>query len=194
MLQRALISLTLLIALTGCQQQNHAQSQPNPRYQDVNYKVNKQKSNGSGQAIAKRLVDIATRIPEVHHATAVVAGRYAVVGIDLDKHLDRARVGTIKYTVAQALKKDPYGANAIVTSDPDIIERLKRMNQAIRNGKPVSGIAEQLAEIVERLMPELPNNVQTPNNTNMMNENNNQIDQKKTKNKIKQLQKNQSHS
>lgn len=48
--------------------------------------------NRDAQEVAERLVKLATRVEQVNDATAVVVGRWAVVGIDLDATLDRARV------------------------------------------------------------------------------------------------------
>ncbi len=54
--------------------------------------------------IAKHLVEVTEKIPGISDATAVVLGRYSVVGIDVDDNLERSKVESIKYTVAQALK------------------------------------------------------------------------------------------
>ncbi len=111
------------------------------------------------QDIADRLVRIALEDPNVIDATAVVLGKFAVVGIDLPAKLDSTGTGSIKYSVAQALKKDPKGANAIVTSDPDTLQRLREMAASIRAGQPIKGIADELADIVNRLIPQFPNSV-----------------------------------
>ncbi|MCA0174458.1 YhcN/YlaJ family sporulation lipoprotein [Bacillus sp. RAR_GA_16] len=74
--------------------------------------------------------------------------------------MNRSRVSSIKYTVAEALQKDPYGANAVITADADTTYRLKQMATEIKRGHPVGGIMEELADIVGRLMPEVPS---TPN-------------------------------
>ncbi|GAB7387683.1 hypothetical protein BSNK01_15200 [Bacillaceae bacterium] len=114
----------------------------------------------SGQATAQRLAHLAAQVPQVNDATAVVIGKTAVVGIDVDASLDHSRVDTIKYSVAEALREDPQGANAIVTADVDIVQRLREMNQEIRNGRPVSAFADELAEIVGRIMPQFPKQVE----------------------------------
>ncbi|QHA91656.1 YhcN/YlaJ family sporulation lipoprotein [Bacillus sp. N1-1] len=110
----------------------------------------------SATEIAEHLVTVAKQIPDVNDATAVITGKYAVVGIDVNQKLDRSRVSSIKYTVAEALQKDPYGANAVVTADADTTYRLKQMATEIKRGHPVGGIMEELADIVGRLMPEVP--------------------------------------
>lgn len=111
------------------------------------------------QEVAAHLEEIAQRVPRVNAAHCVVFGNTAIVGIDIDKELDRAKVGTIKYSVAEALRKDPYGANAIVTADMDLDQRLKQIRDNIRAGKPISGFANELAAIIGRIMPQLPQNV-----------------------------------
>ncbi|GGE41005.1 putative lipoprotein YlaJ [Pullulanibacillus camelliae] len=159
MFKKGCLLLGSLVLLTACQG-NQSSNQSEPLHvTEVKQTVDDKQRNLNGKQIAKRLVNIANRIPGVNDATVIVAGNYAVVGIDVDKNLDRTKVGDIKSSVAEALKKDPYGANAAVTSDPDIIQRLKNMGKQMRQGKPLSGIASELAAIVERLVPEIPNNV-----------------------------------
>lgn len=106
---------------------------------------------------ADRLANLATRVPGVSQATVIVVGPYTLVGIDVNKKLDRGRVGTIKYSVAQALKKDPRGKNALITADVDIVQRLRELNQEIARGKPMSGIMDELAEIAGRIAPQPSN-------------------------------------
>ena len=120
----------------------------------------------TGQEISKRLVKLATSIPNVNDATAVVLGRYAIVGIDVNSKIDRSQVGSIKYSVAESLKKDPYGANAVVVADADTTQRLKEIQADIKKGRPIQGIMEELADVAGRLMPEIPGDLITPNPKN----------------------------
>lgn len=116
----------------------------------------------TGQEIAQHLVDLASRVPKVNDATAVVIGNYALVGIDVDEDLERSEVGMIKYSVAESLKKDPYGAQAVVIADPDMTARLREIGDDIKNGKPIQGIFNELADISGRLMPEIPQDILQP--------------------------------
>lgn len=92
-------------------------------------------------------------------------GNTAVVGLNVDGNLDRAEVGTIKYTVAEALQSDPAGANALVTADLDVTNRIADLGRHIQEGNPVSGLASELADIVGRIIPQLPKDV-TPRDRN----------------------------
>ncbi|GAB6929597.1 hypothetical protein JCM10914A_35800 [Paenibacillus sp. JCM 10914] len=181
------LMLTVLL-LAGCGNMNNNAS-PSPRNQhngttahnaqDMNgtrNHVNHWKGNVSdtnnGQIIdendenvkvdpttANHLKSLAEHVPGVENANCVVMGNTAVVGLNVDGNLDRAQVGSIKYTVAEALQSDPAGANALVTADMDITNRITELGRHIQEGHPVSGIATELADIVGRIIPQLPEDV-----------------------------------
>jgi len=172
------------ILLVGCGMKNNegnqSQSQnlvnvKNSTIQDIDQK--------SGQEISQRLVELASSIPNVNDATAVVLGKYAIVGIDVNKNLGRSEVGSIKYSVAESLKNDPYGARAVIIADPDLNARLKEISEDISAGKPVQGIMNELADIAGRLMPEVPADIVNPepiekNKKGLNNQEEKQLDKK----------------
>lgn len=106
--------------------------------------------------IANHLARLASNVPDVKGATAVVAGPYAVVGIDVDAKLNRERVGTVKFSVNEALRDDPYGKTAVVIADADITKRLQNMKDRMDSGETVKAVVDELAEIVGRYMPVFP--------------------------------------
>lgn len=185
MKRNVLATLTLCLVLTACTTNNNppanqAAPQPDqnaPRTQRVQQTAPNRGHHVNSQQTADRLVQLARKVPNVKGATAVVIGRNAVVGIDVNAHLDRSEVGVIKYSVAEALKADPAGARAAVTADADINQRLREMATDIRNGRPVSGFAEELADIVGRIIPQMPRHVeereQQPTRENEQRMNNN---------------------
>ncbi|KOP68925.1 sporulation protein [Bacillus sp. FJAT-18019] len=120
---------------------------------------------------ADHLRALAERVPGVNNANCVVMGKTAVIGLNVDGNLDRAEVGTIKYTVAEALKADPAGANAFVTADMDVSNRIADLGRHIQEGHPISGLASELADIVGRIIPQLPRDV-TPRDGNVQPMNN----------------------
>ncbi|KRG14176.1 hypothetical protein ACA30_12605 [Virgibacillus soli] len=117
---------------------------------------NNQRQNYTDDERAKHLANLATSVPDVHNATAVVIGNLAVVGIDIDQDVERSKVGTIKYSVTESLRHDPQGAGAIVVADPDLNARLKEVNDDARAGKPIRGVMNELADIVGRIIPDVP--------------------------------------
>ena len=57
----------------------------------VNNSTIQETDRKTGQQTAKRLTGLAKSIPEVNDATAVVLGKYAIVGIDIDQDIERHR-------------------------------------------------------------------------------------------------------
>ncbi|WLR52190.1 YhcN/YlaJ family sporulation lipoprotein [Bacillus tianshenii] len=156
-----IILLITLLTLSACQMNNNeAELENNNQTDPLLVGTNdEQKVEKSANAIAKHLVSLASSVPNVKDATAVVAGQYAVVGIDVDKDLDRSRVGSIKYSVAEALQHDPYGARAIVIADADTYERLKDLRNKAQQGQPINAVAEELGAIVGRVIPQIPSDL-----------------------------------
>ena len=161
----ACIMIVTSFLLIGCQQQQE-ESLPEQSNQNSTIQVKNsdpvKREEYSNQQIAERLANLAGNVPNVNDATAIVAGPYTVVGIDVDKDLDRSRVGTIKYSVAEALYHDPYGKTAVVVADADATERIRAMGEKIGQGHPIQGVVDEVAAIVGRYMPELPINDNQP--------------------------------
>ncbi len=160
-----LLFSSLILIVSGCGANNNAGENVNDTRVKVQNTVDNHIDRKSGQEIASHLVELASSVPKVNDATAVVLGKFAVVGIDVDSKLERSRVQTIKYSVAESLQHDPYGANAIVIADADTMERLKQMKKQIEEGRPVTGILDELAQIVGRLVPDIPNDLIDNQNT-----------------------------
>ncbi|QED47396.1 YhcN/YlaJ family sporulation lipoprotein [Cytobacillus dafuensis] len=157
------LSLVLIVFLTSCGlNNNQVQENTNENVVHVKNSAIQEVDRTSGQQISKRLVQLASSIPNVNDATAVVLGKYAIVGIDVNANLERSEVGSIKYSVAESLKNDPYGARAIIIADPDLNARLREISEDIQNGKPIQGIMNELADISGRLMPEIPADIIEP--------------------------------
>lgn len=156
------ILLALAVCLSACNVGDHNAAQEDPNLADQNKQVRAQQTvperngNADNADVTDRLTRLAKSVPDVKNANCVVFGNTAIVGIDVGGNLERARVGTVKYSVAEALRKDPYGVNAVVTADMDLYNRLQEIGADIRAGRPLAGFAEELADIVGRIIPQLP--------------------------------------
>ncbi|MCJ2145477.1 YhcN/YlaJ family sporulation lipoprotein [Bacillus sp. B19-2] len=180
-----LILIQTVMLLSACGIQNNARNEANelPGNKPIQVKNSSQEpvNRKDGQAISRRLVKITESVPGVNDATAVVLGRLAVVGIDVKDNLERSKVESIKYSVAEALQNDPYGANAAVVADPDAVNRLRAMGREIQAGRPVKGILDELAAIVGRVLPEVPNDATDNQQTNPTKSNNDQLNDRNQK-------------
>ncbi|WP_153462484.1 YhcN/YlaJ family sporulation lipoprotein [Sediminibacillus terrae] len=184
--------LSLGLVLIGCQQE---ESLPDQENQDPTIQVENsdpgdgQQKNYTNQEIADHLASLAADVPNVNDASSVVAGPYAVVGIDVDKDLDRSRVSTIKYSVAEALHHDPYGKTAVVIADADGMERIRHMADKIQQGHPVQGFVDELSAVVGRYMPEIPINDDQPEEPDQ----NKEVIPKKDQQKLDDIENDQSN-
>jgi YhcN/YlaJ family sporulation lipoprotein len=163
------LMLLILSLLIGCSQSPKQGAASSPSSTQSGIKAQQvappKPAIKDARAVADHLEKLATSIPLVQSAHCVVFGNTAVVGINVRPELDRSRVGTVKYAVAEALRKDPHGANAIVTADMDLNQRLSNIRSQVRNGRPIAGFADQMADIIGRAMPQLPRDVGTPPST-----------------------------
>jgi len=107
-------------------------------------------------AKATHLANLAKSVPSVQNAYCLSLGNLAIVGIDVPANLERSRIDTIKYTVAEALKKDPQGVSALVTADIDLAQSIRDISAKVQNGHPVAAFADELGDILGRLIPQLP--------------------------------------
>ncbi|THE11145.1 YhcN/YlaJ family sporulation lipoprotein [Bacillus timonensis] len=188
-----LLFSSILFLVSGCGGNNNAGENEKDTRVKVQNTVENNIDRKTGQEIASHLVELASSVPKVNDATAVVLGKFAVVGIDVDSKLERSRVQTIKYSVAESLQHDPYGANAIVIADADTFERLKQMKKQIEDGRPVTGILDELAQIVGRLVPDVPSDIIDNQNTEPTKTNDKQLNQKEQQ-KLDKEQQDQSNS
>lgn len=157
---KKLLWLIVLLTLAACQQSGEEslleEKQGNSELKYVTDSDPVKRKDMTTQQRARHLAKLAVQVPDVHDATAIVLGNYVAVGIDVDKDLDRSRVGVIKYSVAEALKNDPYGKQAVVIADGDGVERLRNLGEKVSQGHPVQAVTDELSEIIARYMPEGP--------------------------------------
>ncbi|BBI34697.1 YhcN/YlaJ family sporulation lipoprotein [Cohnella abietis] len=162
-----LLLLTLTMGSAGCSKK-HSAPMPTDNHLKTQAIHGTSKKIDNPKKVAAHLEMLARGVNGVKDANCVIFGKYAIVGIDVDEKMERSRVGTIKYSVAEAFRKDPYGIDAVVTADIDLSQRLREMRADIRHGRPLAGFAEELADIVGRVIPQIPRNIMppsTPENT-----------------------------
>lgn len=164
----ALLLFVQAFGIVGCGTKSAAPAPTDNRItgQSVGTKANK--AIGNPKQVAAHLETLAKGIKGVKGANCVVFGKYAIVGIDVDEKMERSRVGTIKYSVAEAFRKDPYGINAIVTADMDLSQRVREIRADVKSGHPITGFTDELSDIVGRLIPQIPRNIvphRTPEDT-----------------------------
>jgi YhcN/YlaJ family sporulation lipoprotein len=157
-----MLLLALAFSSAGCGKKQSSPAPSNNRLKAQSSNAVSQKKIENPKMVAAHLESLARGIKGVNGANCVVFGNYAIVGIDVDAKMERSRVGTIKYAVAEAFRKDPYGVDAIVTADIDMAERLREIRADVRHGRPLAGFTEELSDIIGRIIPQIPRNIIPP--------------------------------
>ncbi|WP_066192795.1 MULTISPECIES: YhcN/YlaJ family sporulation lipoprotein [Gracilibacillus] len=155
-----IIMTVLIFLLFGCQQEQPEQSTAeSPNQLGTIQLKNADPSLDNelkGTEKAQYLANLASQVPNVNGATALVTKRGSLVSIDVDKDLDQSSIGSIKYAVLEALEHDTQGSKAIIVADSDLYERMKGIGNKMKEGHPVEAVSEELANITSRWMPEFP--------------------------------------
>lgn len=105
--------------------------------------------------VADYMADTVNRVPGVERSAVLLTGRTALIGVDLGKDIGGSKIDTIKYSVKEAAENTGSGYRAVVTADVDTVTRVRELIAGMRAGKPVDSIADEIADIVSRLIPEM---------------------------------------
>ncbi|GAX91831.1 YhcN/YlaJ family sporulation lipoprotein [Effusibacillus lacus] len=103
---------------------------------------------------ADEIAQVLTGIPGVERAYVLLTGRIALVGVDLKADISGSKIDTVKYSVKEAAERTGPGYKAVVTADVDTVTRIRELANGARNGRPISSLADEIADILSRLYPE----------------------------------------
>ncbi|MFA4886548.1 MAG: YhcN/YlaJ family sporulation lipoprotein [Desulfotomaculaceae bacterium] len=143
----------MLTAGCGVARKPVPQNQPNGIYQTPAQEP-MPTSPAEVSKIASDLSGVAARVPGVNGATVVITGTTAYVGVDQKAGLEKNETDRIKRDVSDEVKKaEPRLTAVFVSSDPDIVTRLRRIADGVAAGQPISSFADELTEIAKRLSP-----------------------------------------
>uniref|UniRef100_A0A7C2I3S3 YhcN/YlaJ family sporulation lipoprotein n=1 Tax=Ammonifex degensii TaxID=42838 RepID=A0A7C2I3S3_9THEO len=104
--------------------------------------------------LATRLAGEAAKVPGVRKATVVLVGSTAYVGLNLKAGLERGETTRVQQQVADRVKKaEPRIRRVMVTTDADTFTRIKRVQDGIAKGRPVSAFTREIQELNRRMTP-----------------------------------------
>lgn len=94
------------------------------------------------------------QLKEIEKATCVITGDTAMIGVQFDKQYKGKLTDRIKKEVDREVKStDKRIKRVAVSADPDVVSRLDSIFKDIERGKPVSGFADELREMINRIIP-----------------------------------------
>lgn len=104
--------------------------------------------SGRATAIAKRVA----ALPEVNSASCVINGNTAIVGCDVKGSTTNAVSSNLRQKIEAAVRVADKNIRSIsITSDPTIHNRIRTMSRDIESGRPISGFAREIEDILRRI-------------------------------------------
>ncbi|MDI3256643.1 MAG: YhcN/YlaJ family sporulation lipoprotein [Kyrpidia sp.] len=119
--------------------------------------------DGGNAALADRLADIASSVPGVQSAAAVVRNRHAFIGIRVSAPIqDAQRTEQVKTEIRQRiLVWAPVIAEAHITEDRALLRQIEDVADAVRAGRPVGDFNARINEW-ERRIPRVAPKLEPP--------------------------------
>lgn len=103
---------------------------------------------------ASKLAQAAEDVDGVKAATVVITGSTVLVGLETEPDIEDNKTEEIKDKVTEKIKKADNSIKTVsITTDPNLITRLKKVAEGIKDGKPISSFTDELAEITRRIAP-----------------------------------------
>ncbi|MBA4493208.1 YhcN/YlaJ family sporulation lipoprotein [Paenactinomyces guangxiensis] len=103
--------------------------------------------------VADDVADSITDLNRVKSSAVAILGRNAYVAVVLkgnDKLTDQMK----KNIANRARATDPAIRNVYVSANPEFVKQMNQYVQDLRNGRPVSGIINNMVDIIKRTFPE----------------------------------------
>jgi YhcN/YlaJ family sporulation lipoprotein len=103
---------------------------------------------------AEKLADVAAEQKEVESASCLITGDTAMIGLQFDDQYKGKLTDDIKEQVDKRVRKaDTRIKRVVVTADPDLVSRIEEIFDETGKGKPLSGFADEINEIINRINP-----------------------------------------
>lgn len=103
---------------------------------------------------ADKIANKVSDLKEVNRATVVISGNTALVGVNIADNIEGNMTNNLKEKIKDTVKAtDKNIRNVSVTANADLYKRIDNIGQDIRNGKPLSGFAAEIEEILRRINP-----------------------------------------
>lgn len=117
---------------------------------NLNQAVPNNTANDKVTRIANKIEDL----KEVKKAVVTVTGNTALVGVSIADNIEGQMTNDLKDKIDRIVKQtDSTIKTVYVTANADLYERIENIGKGIRQGRPLSGFAEEIEEIIRRIAP-----------------------------------------
>ena len=128
-------------------------------YKESDRVLDNDMGNNDNNSMTERSKKIANKVVELNDiksATVIITGDTALVGVNIPNNSSGKVTKELKDKVQNKVKDtDKNIDNVMVTADPDLIKRIDNVGNDIRSGKPLSGLGNEIEEIIRRITPNM---------------------------------------
>jgi len=141
-----LLGMIITVLLVGCQQpERKPKPAPPPSLEMSEFRQ-----------LADKLSNQAVKVQGVDNATVILQGQgnrvSAIVGVVLDKKVRRQESNKVMDEVAKRVSQaDPRIKRVQVTSDPDLVAKIRSIAKKVADGEPVSQLQGDITEVSRRI-------------------------------------------
>lgn len=122
---------------------------------DVRYTPNIIGTDNSRMWVANRAADKVAGLPEVDSANVMVTYNNAYVAAKLNPSARNKLSKDVEHKIKQAVKSSDKNINNVYVSvNPDFYKQMNDYAGDIRNGKPISGLFNQISDAIRRVFPD----------------------------------------
>ena len=94
--------------------------------------------------------------PEVKKSTIIITGNTALIGIETTEGLNEKEIEKLKKQIENKVYSSDISLKNIgITSSSEIITRMNKISNSIKNMEPVNGLANELSSIIIETVPKI---------------------------------------
>ncbi len=103
---------------------------------------------------ATRIANRIEELNEVKNATVAISGSRCLVGVTTTNNVEGNMTTALKDRIDKVVKDEDKNIKTVhVTASPDLYKRIENIGNDVRGGKPLSGFAEEIEELIRRITP-----------------------------------------
>lgn len=146
--------LCFTLVLSGCSINRKPAPKPAPPAKMTPTPARDTKPANPAHTQASKLAQAAEEVDGVKAATVVITGSTVLVGLEIEPDIEDKKTNEIKNEVIKEIKRTDSSVKTVsITTDPNLITRLKKIAEGIEDGRPISSFTDELAEITRRMTP-----------------------------------------
>ncbi|MCC5800652.1 YhcN/YlaJ family sporulation lipoprotein [Rossellomorea vietnamensis] len=161
----ATIGLMFMITAAGCGTSNNmneeGQEMNNRNLERVNYKDDQANRDYVNDGMMRENYSLADReagkvaeLKEVRSAYVLTTDQNAYVAAVLEDDKNGNVSKKLEKKISDQVKKENGSINNVyVSTNPDFVDRMRGYADKARNGKPIEGFGEEIADMVKRVFP-----------------------------------------